>query len=446
MPTIVRKDITLISRTYNNTTTAYSPANGILGFTRFYPSYFDPITEIYFEVTVQPVLIKVINPMGRAYARLYNNTTALTVSTLSTGSAGYQRLRSGNLVGTLIATADLSVQFKHDADPGSSNYNHTARLIIIQNGTQKKTATYFMIGDYFATKNVAATEVDHPKRMWLDTNDYDGTITYEVQATTIGKGIPPISIAPTIEAYDVTNATILSSMTPVVVTTSPVLLIDTHPLNTNPPVDDSEITCRLKHPTGFGASVRCYGMHFLVIQTDATNLTKTTNVQQIFAGQGFSESDLAYDAAERRGGNFDPNDYQGCNIDTDHEATIKLSAAVGIGYLKLIHGVATIVGSELSTTIATYARYTAASLTEPGSDDDVSMDAYITLAGAGAILTTSSRIIVHLTNIEIPGINIQLNKTDVWKDADSAQINIGDVWKAVEEIWENIGDVWKRVF
>jgi len=431
----IRKDICMFSEPYLcNNSSSFVPTAGSYGYTRFYPSYFDPIDSIYFEFSINAVLYNQVPYEGPPFAQVivYDKTTGNTIYTSGSISSGVTRTRSSDLKSLLTATSDLYVQIRIvRGGTNSKAWLWSARLIIYQTPPILATATYFQLGEAITTKS-ALTEISTPRRMELDTDDYDGTIAYSFHATAKDTGFNDV----TVELYDVTNSSVKSSVT---TTTTTWEIYEDNPTD-NSLVDGAIHTCRIGD--GVGVAFLNLGNAQLIIRQTGT-ITKTVNAHHVFAGP-FYEADTSYDSQELYESYYDPVDYDGATIALYHEATIY--AAGGTGYIKIFNTDGDITNSELSVASTSYNRLYSFALTEPTNADEISLDQKIVGGGVGdQTWVSSSRIYVKMTSIPT-GINMQANIGDVWKDSSHLNVNVGDVWKRIESASENVGDSWKTIF
>ena len=387
----IRKEIELLTKSWNTTSSSYSPTAAFNGLSRFTKADWDPLTAVYFEVSFE-----FIGGGGGSEGydiQLYDHTNSTVIKTISGSADGHQRRRSVDILGDMPASADYRLRWKID-DPigGDSVSIHTAKLIIIQTGTLKKTCSYFVIGDIDATPSTSYVEVDVPKHHKQVTANYTFTVLYEFQATIVGTLGFPRRIAGYAELWDIDDSVQIRSVS----TTSilPAMVID----NTGAtPTTGNKLTTRIKTDAGGNATI--YHAQFVIKQSSATNIIKTVSPHHVIHG-GFSESDQAYDLGNRPWGSYDPAEYVGVTITANHECMLSNTNADQDGYVNVSNkngGGAALANSEVTTTSITYDYEEAVGMSVPTADVDLFQDAYIDISGA--VITASSRMNVFLTNI-----------------------------------------------
>jgi len=435
----LRKDIFLIAKAFNTDSASWQPAAGVLGLgvTKFYPGYFEPLSEIYFEATWEHIAGEGINGPEITKVRLYDKTNSVQIVEISvTNDPGFHRVRSGNLMGTLgTGNRELYVQISRSGGSVPSTSLYTARLIVIQNGTIIKTATYWQVGDDDMTVSAGPIEVSDPARMWNDFDNYDGTLDFFFQTT---HAMEVGATNSTITLYDMDNTANIGS-----VRTSSLSFVFGEDLTVSPN-NNARHTVRMQSTGGpfFGSSIKI--AHYVITQDgEGTPLTKTECPIQVTKST-FLGSSTSYSPANRKWCGYDPADYVDVTIPSGSaEYTMKVTG--GTGYVKLIKDTTDIANSEVTTTSATHERVTGVDITLPTSETDVSADAKVS-AGGNTVSISSMRILLYLIEIQPVDTPMLLNIGDAWKSVDSMKINIDDVWKDVVGAQINIGDAWKTIF
>lgn len=101
--------------------------------------------------------------------------------------------------------------------------------------------------------------------------------------------------------------------------------------------------------------------------------------------------------------------------------------------------------------------YTSATASKYPSGCLLNSDYYLTeaktIAGNASMPSTSGSTetghqgngYVRITAIKVQSLNMPVNVSGVWKDADSAYINVGGMWKTIDAAYANIGGIWKEL-
>lgn len=390
----IRKEIELLSISWNTSSSTYQASNGQSGLGRMNKADYDPITAVYFEVGFEAIGTGGGDTVS---VQLYDhtNSAAITGSTRTTNSAGHQRWRSGNILSNLAAgIVDYRPRWKANADLGTPSISiHTARLIIIQTGVLKKTVTHFMLGDKQNTASTSFIELSNPGRHKHTTGDYDETVTYEwhVCCSHVGFDRPRGDV----ELWDL-DATVQEG---VVFTpgATPAIVTDTAGIT---PTSGNILTIRAKI-NNVANTCLVFSSHFVVKQTSVTAITKTVSNHTVMHG-GFVESDNSYDLANRPWGSYDPSEYTGVTKSGKHETTIRTGGA-GTGYINISEengAAAAIANSEVNHNTGTNNYEESSAVTLPTQSVDLFQDAY---NASGSLTTANSRLNIFLTNIQGEG-------------------------------------------
>lgn len=392
--TQIIKDIPLLGITANTQSTSYNPTTGELGITKFDPADYDPLTEIYFQASVYFELVGSIPPPDnqRGFVQLYNRTNSTELTAMATPTiAGnptatdYYMLTSGDLLSSLTSTKELDVRIKV-TDVAYRVTVSQARLLIVQNGTIKKTVSVYELSGYHITSATTAEETLYPMRALLDTTNFDGTLSYELHTT--GNVLTGTL---SVELYDNTNTAIRQTNTHNSAT------INLAQSAVTGLVDDSEHTIRLK----MGAARQGGYVRLAVLkvkQSSATNITKTEIPKQVLM-RAIVTSATSYSSTDKMMSSYATGDYSGITSAYYHEANVKSNDASGVSYASLLEDTTEYTSAEVNATGVAYSRQRSGSLAEPS---DGNLTTINKTSASYSATCSSSRLIIVVTDIEVP--------------------------------------------
>jgi len=391
--TQIKQEIDELNYTFQTSSVLYVPLTASTGIIPYTSTDYDGTVTAYLEVVGKCDYNGLINSFGLCTVHLADLATGNEIggSAINFSTSTATRKRSLEIDVNLTNTMFLQALVNNLS---TSITIYASRLIIYQNGTISKTATYIPIGANNTSTTTDASlplpEITDPKRWVYTSTDYDGTVTKFYGATLKTSNVLRYAKS---SIHDIPDDVEFGTIT----TTS---LSEAWVISSNMSLTSgNELTSTLARASSGTATATMRNSFLIIKQTGMNNGTGKLKMVMQQQNQYIERGSQAW------GNNgiptynqYNPADWVNATITSKGEYVLKSKNAVATSYGRLTAGGTEIADSNIGSNSLSYVRITTGTLVNPSSTVNIDSETK-TSNQSYAVQSTSARMILAITNL-----------------------------------------------